>query len=85
MPRDIHTPLIPPAHSASSMRKELSPLHYPCYPVIYKKNIFSWTVLVEQGVRPEKNQAANIQADMTNWGHNWTNHTRKASPEKDEL
>ena len=41
MPRKIHSPLIPPAHSASRMRKELSPLHYPCYPIIYKKHIFA--------------------------------------------
>lgn len=51
-------PSYQPLHSASRMRKELSPLHYPCYPILYKKYIFAKTVLVEQGVRPEKNQAA---------------------------
>ena len=67
MPRNIHSPLIPTPAQCESHEKRALAFALPLLSYTLQKNIFASTVLVEQGVRPEKNQAAkysgwNIQA-----------------------
>ena len=57
-------PSYQPLHSASRMRKELSPLHYPCYPILYKKTFLLKQFSLNREYAPKKTRRRNIQAEI---------------------